>query len=444
MKKVKLCVILACCATLLLSSCSNMLDSLEKAAETKESTKTEKAEETGNPENTQPLPQEPITPQPQIPEENQEPEEQQPEQQQPQEQQPEQQQPQEQEPEQQQPQEQQQPEQNPNENQKTITYTFNANGGKWTDNKTEITITGKTGDAVSLPENPVYTTTNYDYKFTGWNTTVPQTFGEENLSFQAQWKEEKILATIEYYLQNLEDDNYTKQTADTVQMKVPLMYKDSDIPDACSKHYRGFSEVSRKLKQNSNIEFYYDRMTINYIYNGSGFIWPDNGMGYKTASGKVGEELTIPVFPDRDNQTCIGWVLREDISDPSYFPTQLLGDDPIIYSQAQTFTIEADSETVTLYALWKTKSFSGKSLTFVGEGDVSIQSNGNTFTATPNYNCGTCSYEWYFNNVKQTSVANSCTIDTTGLQPGYYELFVKATNSDGVYYITNGQVVVEQ
>ena len=89
-------------------------------------------------------------------------------------------------PEQQQPQEQQQPEQNPNENQKTITYTFNANGGKWTDNKTEITVTGKTGDAVSLPENPVYTTTNYDYKFTGWNTTVPQTFGEENLSFQAQ------------------------------------------------------------------------------------------------------------------------------------------------------------------------------------------------------------------------------------------------------------------
>ena len=178
MKKVRLCLMMACCATLLLSSCSNMLNSLEKAAETKESTKTEKsekAEETGNPENTQPLPQEPITPQPQIPEENQEPEEQQPEQQELEEQ-----------PEQQQPQEQQQPEQNPNENQKTITYTFNANGGKWTDNKTEITVTGKTGDAVSLPENPVYTTTNYDYKFTGWNTTVPQTFGEENLSFQAQ------------------------------------------------------------------------------------------------------------------------------------------------------------------------------------------------------------------------------------------------------------------
>ena len=296
MKKVRLCLMMACCATLLLSSCSNMLDSLEKAAETKESTKTEKsekAEETGNPENTQPLPPAPITPELQIPvtppaqnpEENK-PQEQNPENQQPQEQQqpeqqqpetnpqPEQQQPQEQQPEQQQPQE-QQPEQNPvtppNDNpqgEEKITYTikhykqnieddnytiiedatetkeltkmnsdadvygkglekefegfnaklyldsnntvtiqyerliteftFDADGGKWSDGENTQVVQGKYGAAVTAPANPTKITDSVDYKFTGWDKTIPTVFGTEAQSFKASWEVEKTLCKIEH------------------------------------------------------------------------------------------------------------------------------------------------------------------------------------------------------------------------------------------------------
>jgi uncharacterized repeat protein (TIGR02543 family) len=64
----------------------------------------------------------------------------------------------------------------------TITYTFKANGGKWSDNTTaDKTVSGTAGAAVNVP-----TPAKTGYSFT-WNETVPTVFGSENKTFTAQW-----------------------------------------------------------------------------------------------------------------------------------------------------------------------------------------------------------------------------------------------------------------
>ena len=75
------------------------------------------------------------------------------------------------------------------------------------------------------------------------------------------------------------------------------------------------------------------------------------------------------------------------------------------------------------------------SLTFVSGGDITIKADGTVFTATPTIP-GEYTYEWYLNDVKQTSETNQCAIDTDALSVGFYKILVKATSSTGIVYVT--------
>lgn len=75
------------------------------------------------------------------------------------------------------------------------------------------------------------------------------------------------------------------------------------------------------------------------------------------------------------------------------------------------------------------------SLTFVSGGDITIKAEGETYIATPVIP-GEYTYEWYLNDVKQSSETNQCVIDPTNLPVGYYKLLVKATSSTGIIYVT--------
>jgi uncharacterized repeat protein (TIGR02543 family) len=67
-------------------------------------------------------------------------------------------------------------------NRKTITYTFNANGGNWGGSTADATVSDLFGAAVIISDP----TKDVGYHCV-WNLDVPETFGAENRTFTAQW-----------------------------------------------------------------------------------------------------------------------------------------------------------------------------------------------------------------------------------------------------------------
>ncbi len=77
-------------------------------------------------------------------------------------------------------------------NRKNVDYTFNANGGKWSDDTTENkTVNGRYGANISIP---VPIKAGYSYT---WNEAVPDTFGVGNKTFTANWTANTY--TIKFY-----------------------------------------------------------------------------------------------------------------------------------------------------------------------------------------------------------------------------------------------------
>ncbi|MBQ3922295.1 MAG: InlB B-repeat-containing protein, partial [Spirochaetales bacterium] len=85
-------------------------------------------------------------------------------------------------PQQTQPQQPQQPQPQPQPG--TVTYTFKANGGKWSDNTTaDKTVSGAAGATVTAPTDPTRT----GYSFSNWDKAVPSVFDGTDDAFTAQW-----------------------------------------------------------------------------------------------------------------------------------------------------------------------------------------------------------------------------------------------------------------
>ena len=76
-------------------------------------------------------------------------------------------------------------------NRKTVTYDFEANEGSWENNKKKLSVTGKYGVSVTLPQEPVRT----GYDFTGWDPE-PEVYGLEPQSFNASWEIKKFTITF--------------------------------------------------------------------------------------------------------------------------------------------------------------------------------------------------------------------------------------------------------
>lgn len=93
---------------------------------------------------------------------------------------------------------------------KQITYTFDPKGGNWNGSTTAKTVSGKYGAAVEITD-PAYS----GRTFTGWNKTVPSTFGTENLSFEAQWAANSQGFTIN--MEKLGEDTVTDTLKITVE-----------------------------------------------------------------------------------------------------------------------------------------------------------------------------------------------------------------------------------
>jgi hypothetical protein len=72
-------------------------------------------------------------------------------------------------------------------------YTFSANEGSWADDAAESVVSGLPGEPVEAPEAPA----RFGYEFNGWDKTIPENFGTEDVTFTAQWSANTNSFTIE-------------------------------------------------------------------------------------------------------------------------------------------------------------------------------------------------------------------------------------------------------
>ena len=328
---------------------------------------------------------------------------------------------------------------------KIITYSFDSNGGDW-DQKVYKGKYGAWFDA--SPDDPhttapylgLKTVSNIIYTFAGWDKEVPEaeTFGETDMSFTAQWNISKYLYSVEHYLQNLADNNYTQDGEASEYPLAVNIQTSSDIPNDLTKNYAGFDFKQSEIHGGTVIKIYYDRKntTITFNENGGTFWGGLHGpltRGYKyesIASIYMGEIL----WPVREGYEFRGWAYDSNATTCD-FPQNL------------NFEItDSTPSTVTLYAIWKQQNSVNGTISIIPPGYFIIQKSGNSYTAVTSEPGDYAAYGWYLNDISLSSWGSacsvngrgdSCTIDAAELPVGYYELTFRATGMrTGIEYVS--------
>ena len=191
-------------------------------------------------------------------------------------------------------------------NRNVYTYTFKSNSGNWNDNlniRTIKTISGVYGSTVQSMESPIRT----GYSFKNWDSDVPETYGAEDLIFNANWNANTDTAyTVEHWQQNIYDDEYTKIDSDS-----QFLTGITDTMTAASvKSYEGFTAKDFEQKNISGdnstvIQIYYDRKTTSYTFNANNGAWNDNSTT-QVVSGRYGKTVNISA-PDRTGYHFSSW-----------------------------------------------------------------------------------------------------------------------------------------
>ena len=203
-----------------------------------------------------------------------------------------------------------------------VLYVANADdaGGTVTDPK--YYITG--GEAMVL-QNMF---TRPGYEFTGWNTEkngagTPYAAGSAitientNVTLYAQWKSSTASYRVEYYQQNLKDDNYSIVADDTLTPSGTV----GDTATAEIKEYEGFTYNENRSNSSGIIaedgtlvlKLYYDRneYTVTYEYEGTVPAGAPEVPGEQTY--KYGETVELAKMPDVTDYRFSGWY-SEDVA----------------------------------------------------------------------------------------------------------------------------------
>lgn len=189
---------------------------------------------------------------------------------------------------------------------KTITLTFNAEDGSWSDGKTK-TVSGKYGASVSLPENPTLT----DKTFIAWclagtsTRSTPSTFPAEDTSYSAYYASSAAYYTIEHYFEKTDSSGYEIDSSKTTKERVGY---DPDSSEAIKSNAtaldvegftaQNFDQIEVNKDGSSTLKIYYNRNTVTLTFKAGDGSWSDGET--KTVSGKYGTTLTAPENPSKD------------------------------------------------------------------------------------------------------------------------------------------------
>ena len=197
-----------------------------------------------------------------------------------------------------------------------VLYVANADDADGTVTDPKYYITG--GEAMVLKNM----FTRPGYEFTGWNTEkngtgTPYAAGSaitiENtdVTLHAQWRSTAASYRVEYYQQNLEDDNYSIVAADTLTPSGTV----GDTATAEIKEYEGFTYNESRSNSSDIIaedgtlvlKLYYDRneYTVTYEYEGTVPAGAPEVPGEQTY--KYGETVELAKMPDVTDYRFSGW-----------------------------------------------------------------------------------------------------------------------------------------
>lgn len=203
-----------------------------------------------------------------------------------------------------------------------VLYDANADDADGTVTDSKYYITG--GEAMVL-QNMF---TRPGYEFTGWNTEkngagTPYAAGSAitientNVTLHAQWKSSTASYRVEYYQQNLEDDNYSIVADDTLTPSGTV----GDTATAEIKEYEGFTYNESRSNSSGIIaedgtlvlKLYYDRneYTVTYEYEGTVPAGAPEVPGEQTC--KYGETVELAKMPDVTDYRFSGWY-SEDVA----------------------------------------------------------------------------------------------------------------------------------
>lgn len=210
-------------------------------------------------------------------------------------------------------------------NRKTITYTFNPNGGNWDGSTDVVEVSGLFGNVVNIT-NPV----KIGYSMT-WSSTVPELFGPDNITYTANWTPNTNTPyRVRIYLQNIEGgDNYTLE-------KEEVLHGTTDTNTYYSATYiNGFMTPFSINQENINadgstiLDIYYTRIayTVTFVTNG----------GNSIENQQILYQASPTVIPVREGYTFCNWYYDSEFTNP--------------YN-----TEDGISQNSTLYALWKDNS----------------------------------------------------------------------------------------
>ena len=197
-----------------------------------------------------------------------------------------------------------------------VLYDANADDADGTVTDSKYYITG--GEAMVL-QNMF---TRPGYEFTGWNTEkngagTPYAAGSAitientNVTLYAQWKSSTASYRVEYYQQNLEDDNYSIVADDTLTPSGTV----GDTATAEIKEYEGFtynescSDSSGIIAEDGTLvlRLYYDRNEYTVTYEYEGTVPAGAPEVPREQTCKYGETVELAKMPDVTDYRFSGW-----------------------------------------------------------------------------------------------------------------------------------------
>ena len=203
-----------------------------------------------------------------------------------------------------------------------VLYDANADDADGTVTDPKYYITG--GEAMVL-QNMF---TRPGYEFTGWNTEkngagTPYAAGSAitikntDVTLYAQWKSSTASYRVEYYQQNLKDDNYSIVAADTLTPSGTV----GDTATAEIKEYEGFTYNESRSNSSGIIaedgtlvlKLYYDRNEYTVTYEYEGTVPAGAPEVPREQTCKYGETVELAKMPDVTDYRFSGWY-SEDVA----------------------------------------------------------------------------------------------------------------------------------
>ena len=176
--------------------------------------------------------------------------------------------------------------------------TFDANGGKFNDNKETKVIVTTEGQKPQVPENP----TRDGYIFSGWDKEIAE--ANANTTYTAVWEKEKATYQITFDANGgTFEDGKDKQVVDTLEGNVP---EEPKAPTKKGYKFVGWDKEITEAKENTTYKATWEKVkTYEITFDADGGVF-ENGKDKTTINV---EENTLPTITDPTKKGYIfqGW-----------------------------------------------------------------------------------------------------------------------------------------